>query len=77
MEAGRFLDLGNRGARLPRMTDAERQWQRMVRHLQEFERRSRESARRPEPVLPPDLDVDAELDRCFAEPGVSLRVSVV
>jgi len=59
------------------MTDAERQWQRMVRHLQEFERRSRESARRPEPVLPPDLDVDAELDRCFAEPGVSLRVSVV
>ena len=59
------------------MTDVERQWQRIVRHLQEFDRRSREPARRPEPVLPSDLDVDAELDRCFADPGVSVWVSVV
>ncbi len=58
------------------MTDVERQWQRIVRHLQEFDRRSREPARQPEQVLPPDLDVDAELDRCFADPGVSVWVSV-
>ncbi len=59
------------------MNDVDHEWQRIVRHLQEFERRSRETARRSDPVLPADLDVDAELDRCFSEPGVSLRVSMI
>ncbi len=59
------------------MTDADRNWQRMVRSLQEFDRRSRETPRSPTPVLPPDLDVEAELDRCFSQPGVSMWVSVV
>jgi hypothetical protein len=59
------------------MTDGERDWQRVVRHLQEFDRRFHEAPRRPEPVLPSDLDVEAELDRCFSQPGVSVWVSVV
>jgi hypothetical protein len=59
------------------MTDGERDWQRVVRHLQEFDRRHREAPRPPEPVLPADLDVEAELDRCFSQPGVSVWVSVV
>jgi hypothetical protein len=32
---------------------------------------------RTDRVLPEDLDVDAEVDRRFAEPGVGLRVAVV
>jgi hypothetical protein len=59
------------------MTDSDRDWVRLVRHLQEYDRRLREAPPRREPVLPPDLDVDAELDRCFAEPGQSVWVSVV
>jgi hypothetical protein len=59
------------------MNDVDHEWQRIVRHLQEFDRRVREPSRRQAPVLPADLDVDAELDRCFSEPGVSLRVSMI
>jgi len=59
------------------MTDGERDWERVVRHLREYERRFREAPRYPVPVLPPDLDVEAEMDRCFAQPGVSVWVSVV
>jgi hypothetical protein len=59
------------------MTDGERDWQRVVRNLQEYDRRFRPVARRPEPVLPPDLDVEAEMDRCFSQPGVSVWVTVV
>jgi len=32
---------------------------------------------RTDRVLPEDLDVDAEVERRFAEPGVGLRVAVV
>ncbi|HVP68260.1 MAG TPA: hypothetical protein VMT17_13450 [Anaeromyxobacteraceae bacterium] len=32
---------------------------------------------RRERVLPADLDLDAELDRRFAQPGVGLQVAVV
>jgi hypothetical protein len=59
------------------MTDGDRDWERVVRHLQEYDRRFRLVPPRPEPVLPPDLDVEAELDRCFSQPGVSVWVSVV
>ncbi|HQR30652.1 MAG TPA: hypothetical protein PLL32_09585 [Anaeromyxobacteraceae bacterium] len=59
------------------MTDADREWVRLVRHFQDCDRRLRDEPRRREPVLPADLDVDAELDRCFAEPGQSVWVSVV
>ncbi len=59
------------------MTDAEREWTGIVAHFQELDRRLREEPRRREPVLPADLDVDAELERCFAQPGQSVWVSVV
>ena len=59
------------------MTDGERDWQRVVRHLQEYDRRCREAPPTPASVLPSDLDVEAEMDRCFSEPGVSVWVSVV
>jgi hypothetical protein len=59
------------------MNDADREWTGIVAHFQELDRRLREPTIRREPVLPPDLDVDAELDRCFAQPGQSLWVSVV
>jgi len=59
------------------MTDGDRDWERVVRHLREYDRRFHEASRRPVPVLPPDLDIEAEMDRCFAQPGVSVWVSVV
>lgn len=59
------------------MTDADREWVRLVRQFQDCDRRLRDEPRRREPVLPADLDVDAELDRCFAEPGQTVWVSVV
>jgi hypothetical protein len=59
------------------MTDGERDWQKVVRQLQEYDRRFREAPRRAEAVLPADLDVDAEMDRCFSQPGVSVWVSVL
>jgi hypothetical protein len=39
--------------------------------------RGTEWSPRTDRVLPEDLDVDAEVDRRFAEPGVGLRVAVV
>jgi hypothetical protein len=39
--------------------------------------RGAEGFPRTERVLPEDLDVDAELDRRFAEPGVGVRVAVI
>jgi hypothetical protein len=59
------------------MTDADREWTGIVARFQELDRRLREEPRRREPVLPADLDVDAELDRCFAQLGGSAGVSVV
>ena len=59
------------------MNDAEREWVGLVAHFQEIDRRLRAEPARREPVLPPDLDVDAELERCFAQPGRSVWVSVV
>ncbi len=59
------------------MNQADRDWVGIVAHLQQVDRRLREEPRRRDPVLPPDLDVDAELDRCFAQPGRSVWVSVV
>jgi hypothetical protein len=59
------------------MTDADREWTGLVAHLQGLDRRQREVPAPREPVLPPDLDVDAELERCFANPGRTVWVSVV
>lgn len=59
------------------MNDAEREWVGLVAHLQEFDRRMRAEPVRREAVLPADLDVDAELERCFSQPGRSVWVSVV
>jgi hypothetical protein len=59
------------------MTDADREWTGLVAHLQGLDRRQREVPAPREPVLPADLDVDAELERCFSEPGQSVWVSVV
>lgn len=59
------------------MTDADREWLRLVRQFQDCDRRLRDEPRPREPVLPADLDVDAELDRCFSEPGQTVWVSVV
>jgi hypothetical protein len=59
------------------MNDAEREWVGLVAHFQEFDRRLREGPSRREAVLPPDLDVEAELERCFSQPGRSVWVSVV
>jgi hypothetical protein len=59
------------------MNDAEREWVGLVAHFQEFDRRLREPPPRREAVLPADLDVDMELERCFAQPGRSVWVSVL
>jgi len=59
------------------MNDAEREWVGLVAHFQELDRRLRAEPPRREAVLPPDLDVDAELERCFSQPGQSVWVSVV
>ncbi|MBS1109619.1 MAG: hypothetical protein H6Q88_1611 [Anaeromyxobacteraceae bacterium] len=59
------------------MNDAEREWVGLVAHFQEIDRRLRAEPPRREAVLPSDLDVDAELDRCFSQPGRSVWVSVV
>ena len=59
------------------MNDAEREWVGLVAHFQELDRRLRAEPPRREAVLPADLDVDAELDRCFSQLGQSVWVSVV
>jgi hypothetical protein len=59
------------------MNEAEREWLGLVAHFQEFDRRMRAEPVRREAVLPADLDVDAELERCFSQPGRSVWVSVV
>jgi len=59
------------------MNDADREWVGLVAHFQDIDRRQRAEPVRREAVLPPDLDVDAELERCFSQPGRSVWVSVV
>jgi hypothetical protein len=59
------------------MNDTDREWVGLVAHLQELDRRLREVPIRREAVLPADLDVEAELERCFSQPGRSVWVSVV
>jgi hypothetical protein len=59
------------------MNDADREWVGLVAHFQEIDRRLRGEPVRREAVLPLDLDVDAELERCFSQPGRSVWVSVV
>ena len=59
------------------MNDADREWVGLVAHFQEIDRRQRGEPARREAVLPADLDVDAELERCFSQPGRSVWVSVV
>jgi hypothetical protein len=59
------------------MTDAEREWTGIVAQFQELGRRMREEPSRREPVLPADLDVDAELDRWLAQLGQGAPVSMV
>lgn len=59
------------------MNDADREWVGLVAHFQEIDRRHRAEPVRREAVLPADLDVDAELERCFSQPGRSVWVSVV
>ncbi len=59
------------------MTDADREWTGIVARFQELDRRLREEPRRREPVLPADLDVDAELERWFAQLGRGAPTSMV
>ena len=58
------------------MSEQERVRAQFLRGLEEYERGS-ERFPRTERVLPEDLDVDAELDWRFAEPGIGVRVAVI
>ena len=75
--AARFLDPSRGGDRLAPMNDADREWVGLVARFQELDRRLREEPPRREAVLPPDLDVEEEMERCFSQPGRSVWVSVV
>jgi hypothetical protein len=63
-------------ARLGAMSERERVPEPAGRGPGETERGG-EWSPRTDGVLPEDLDVDAEVDRRFAQPGVGLRVAVV
>jgi hypothetical protein len=68
--------LSGRAANIARMTDMDRAKAEFLRSLLEYDRAA-EASPRTERVLPADLDLDAELDRRFAEPGVGVWVAVV
>lgn len=58
------------------MSDPERAGAEFLRSLVEYED-AEDRAARCERVLPADLDLDAELDWRFAQPGVGVWVTVV
>jgi len=75
-DIGRFLDPSDRRTTIPDMSDMEHAKAEFLRSLLEYER-AFEASPRSERVLPADLDIDAELDRRFAEPGIGVWVAVV
>jgi len=58
------------------MTELKRAGRDFLEGVTEYEASDAASPRRRR-VLPEDLDVEAELDRRFARPGVGLRVAMV